>query len=78
MKASLLELWERWVDAGVYGKEVMLLNSVHDELAAASSDAFGPTCDRDMDEVMTKPRWGIKIATPVEGGSGNNWAEAKS
>jgi DNA polymerase I-like protein with 3'-5' exonuclease and polymerase domains len=79
MKASMVDLWRKWTSEGIYDKYVLLLNSVHDEIAAGH-DPSPELCARvanDMDVIMAKPRWGIRVATPVEGGTGRSWAEAK-
>lgn len=77
MKAAMLDLWRRWVSAGVYGTRVLLLNSVHDEIVVGCERGYSAQVAADMDELMLKPRWGIKVPLAVEGGIGDNWMEAK-
>ena len=77
MKASMVDLWTRWTQQGIYGKHVLLLNSVHDEIVVGADPRFVAQVAADMDELMTKPRWGIKVATPVDGKQGLTWAQAK-
>lgn len=77
IKAAMIDLWRRWVSAGVYGKRVLLLNSVHDELVVGCDPEYAATVAADMDELMVKPRWGIKVPLVVEGGTGKSWKDAK-
>ena len=77
IKAAMVELWRKWVAEGVYGQFVLLLNSVHDEIVVGCHPEYVARVSRDMDEIMTKPRWGIKVPIVVEGGNGDSWADAK-
>lgn len=77
MKAAMVELWRKWVAEGIYGKAVLLINSVHDEIVAACHPDYADRVGADMDAIMVKPRWGIRVPLQVEGGKGLTWAEAK-
>ncbi len=77
IKAAMIELWRKWVAEGIYGKFVMLLNSVHDEIVTGCDPAYADRVAKDMDAIMTKPRWGITVPVVVEGKTGTTWADAK-
>lgn len=77
MKASMIDLWRLWTSQGIYGNKVLLLNSVHDEIVVGVQPDMAEQIGRDMDAIMTKPRWGIKVNLTVDGKTGATWAEAK-
>ncbi len=77
MKASMIDLWTRWTQQGIYGAGVLILMSVHDELVVGCDPSLVHQVGRDMDEVMTRPRFGVTVELPVDGGCGETWGNAK-
>ena len=77
MKASMVDLWRKWTGEGIYGKRVLLVMSVHDEIVSACPPDWAERVGKDMDDIMVKPRWGIRVPLVVEGGRGTSWADSK-
>jgi DNA polymerase-1 len=76
-KRSMIALWRRWRDLGIWGQGAMVVAQEHDSIVCEVNAAWESQALHDVKTVMEGVWPTLRVPLVADGSAGANWSEAK-